>query len=144
MKEKQVRVGAGVFVFNDGEFLMMQRQGAHGAGTWAPPGGKLEYGETFEEVAQREVREETGLKIANVALAGVTNDLFPDGGHYVTLWLTSHYAGGEAKINEPEKCADMRWCTFNDLPSPLFMSFQNLLSTDFVDDIRTQADLSRR
>src|SRR5690349_18066152 len=96
---KQVRVGAGVFVFKAGTFLMMKRQGSHGAGTWAPPGGKMEFGEAFEDTARREVKEETGLDITNVRFAGVTNDLFhEDGKHFITLWLMSDYAGGEEKI----------------------------------------------
>ncbi len=61
--KKNVRVGVGVFVFKGGEFLVLQRQGAHGAGTWSVPGGHLEAQESFEETARREVHEETGVEM---------------------------------------------------------------------------------
>ncbi len=44
------------------EILLGQRKGAHGAGTWATPGGHLEFGESVKACATRELLEETGLK----------------------------------------------------------------------------------
>lgn len=104
-ESKQVRVGVGVFVFKDGAFLMQQRHGAHGAGSWSVPGGHQEFGESFEETARREVMEETGMQIRNVRFGAVTNDYFPEEDkHYVTIWVLSDWASGEAKIVEPDKC----------------------------------------
>ena len=53
--------GVGVLVVRDGKVLMGRRVSSHGRGTWAPPGGKAEPGETDEETARRELVEETGL-----------------------------------------------------------------------------------
>lgn len=61
------QIGVGVFVIKDGKFLMGQRRGSHGEGTWSVPGGHLEFGESPESTALREVFEETSLKIANIA-----------------------------------------------------------------------------
>ncbi len=47
-------VGVGVLVFKDNKILMGRRKGSHGAGTWAPPGGHLEFGETPEDCAHNE------------------------------------------------------------------------------------------
>lgn len=143
MDNKQVRVGVGVFILRAGKFLMMQRRGSHGSGTWAPPGGKMDFGESFEDTAKREVLEETNLRITNVRLAGVTNDLFPeDEKHFITLWLLSDYEGGEAKIMEPEKCTAMEWRTFETLPDPLFSNWKNLLASEFIEDIKAQVNAS--
>ena len=65
------------------------RKGSRGAGTWALPGGHLEFGESFAACGLREVAEETGLKLgANYAfhLVSVQNCQFSDA-HYVTLFL---------------------------------------------------------
>lgn len=128
-----VQVGVGVFVLRDGRFLMGRRRGAHGAGAWSLPGGHLEYGETFETTATREVAEETGLTIRNLRFAAVTNDLFPtEARHYVTIWLLSDLASGEPTVREPDKYVDLRWHTFDDLPTPLFQPWHQLLTSPFL------------
>lgn len=133
----EARVGVGVFVIKDSKFLMAKRMGAHGEGTWSVPGGHLEFGETFEETAEREVEEETGLKIANVAFAAVTNDVFSEENkHYVTIWVTSEWQSGEAAITEPDKCIEQRWVDFDSLPEPLFLPWQQLLDSEFIDNIK--------
>ena len=63
--EKSVKVGLGLYIFNEKhQILLGLRKSAHGNGTWCPPGGHMEYGESFEEGAVREAKEETGLIIA--------------------------------------------------------------------------------
>ncbi len=54
--EQRIRIGVGVMIFKDGKVLAGRRKGAHGEGTWAWPGGHLEYMESFEGCARREVR----------------------------------------------------------------------------------------
>jgi len=118
----QVRVGVGVFVFNNkGEVLVGQRKGSHGAGTWQLPGGHLHFGESFEACAEREVMEETGLSIKEPRCLAVTNDFMPnEGKHYVTIFMGVDLASNgqtgpvsdeeqEPKIMEPDKCACWEW-----------------------------------
>ena len=135
----KVRVGIGVFVFKDGKFLMQQRQGAHGAGSWSVPGGHLEFGESFEDTARREVKEETGLEITNVRFGAVTNDHFADESkHYVTVWMLSDWSSGKEYITEPDKCLKQEWHTFDDLPEPLFLPWKQLLASEFMEKIKQQ------
>jgi 8-oxo-dGTP diphosphatase len=139
MEKPNVRVGIGVFVFKDGKFLIQKRKGSHGEGSWSLPGGHLEFGESFEDTARREVLEEAGIEIKNVRFGAVTNDHFvEENKHYVTIWMLSEWASGEVKNMEPEKCTAQMWSTFNDLPTPLFLVWNQLLESEFIDNIKTQ------
>ncbi len=139
MANHTVGVGVACFVFKNGKFLLLQRHGSHGEGTWAVPGGHLEFGETFEETARREVKEETGLGIINVRFGAVTNDRFTkEDKHYLTVWMLSDWLDGKEVIAEPDKCLRQGWFTFGTLPEPLFVSFTNLLASEFFADIQRQ------
>lgn len=137
MENQKVRVGIGVFVFKNGRFLMLQRKGSHGAGTWSVPGGHLEFGESFEDTAKREVKEETGLDIKNIRFGAVTNDHFKDENkHYVTIWMVSDWEHGKETITEPDKCTAQAWYTFDNLPSALFLPWTQLLKSEFIKEIK--------
>jgi 8-oxo-dGTP diphosphatase len=68
------QVGVGVIIVRDGKILLGLRR-SHGAGTWALPGGHLEWGETVESCARREVKEETGLYLGVVSQGPYANDV---------------------------------------------------------------------
>lgn len=57
------------------------------------PGGHLEYGESFAECAKREVLEETGLEVGEIKFLVATNDVFGEGKHYVTVFVTCVIVG---------------------------------------------------
>lgn len=127
LAEQRVGVGVGVFIVkDDGSFLMLKRKNAHGSGTWAPPGGHIEFGESIEACAIREVKEETGLDISDVKQFATTNDIFEEGKHYITLHVKTAWNGDEPQIMEPEKCSELGWFTKDSLPSPLFKTIENL------------------
>jgi 8-oxo-dGTP diphosphatase len=122
-------VGIGVIVRNEGRVLVLKRKGSHGEGTWAPPGGHLEYGESIEDCARRETLEETGVAIGNVRFFALTNDVMEsEQKHYLTVWVEGDYVSGEAKVAYPEKVAAVAWVAEDALPEPLFDPFHNLVS----------------
>jgi len=127
--EKRPYIGIGVIIIRDGKILLGKRLQAHGAGSWCCPGGHLEYGESFEGCARREVREETGLEIENIRRGTFTNDLFQqEGRHYVTLFMLADCPRGTPRICEPDKCEQWGWFPEKALPRPLFLPLQNLLA----------------
>lgn len=146
MTEQRAHIGIGVFVMKDGKFLMGRRLGAHGADSWSVPGGKLDFGETPEETAVREILEETGLPITNVRFGAYTNDFLPeDGLHFVTLWMLADWQAGEPAVTEPDKFVDMQWVDFTSLPAPLFQPFwEHLFVSPFLDDIKAQLLATQR
>jgi 8-oxo-dGTP diphosphatase len=130
------QVGVAVFVCRDDQFIMGLRRGAHGQGTWSLPGGHLEYAESFERAAAREVFEETSVAIGNVRIAAVTNDLFEGSGrHYVTVWAVADYRGGTPQTREPDKYTDLTWVSAESLPEPLFQPWDKLLSVISVREL---------
>lgn len=134
------RVGVGVFIFKDGKFLMGKRVGAHGSGSWSVPGGWLEYAESFQDAAIREVKEETGLTITNVRFGALTNNIFADEQiHSLTVWMTSDWDSGMPTILEPDKFVEQRWVSFDELPEPLFLPWQELLASEFIEPLRRYA-----
>ncbi|PCK32848.1 nucleotide triphosphate diphosphatase NUDT15 [Pseudoalteromonas piscicida] len=126
--EQVVRVGVGVVIMHQNKILLGERIGAHGAHTWATPGGHLEYGEEIEACAIREVREETGLHVVNVEKLGFTNDYFADEQkHYVTLFVMPTCDNHDAQVKEPNKCKQWQWFSQDELPQPLFLPLVNFL-----------------
>ena len=128
--DRRPGVGVGVFIVKDGKVLFGHRLSKHGYGTWAPPGGKLEFGESWEDCARREVTEETGLEIANIRFLTTTNDVYQDEGvHFVTILVACDWVAGEPEVKEPEKCERWEWVAWDQLPSPLMLVMQHFLET---------------
>ncbi len=127
-KCKRPRVGLAAVVIQEGRILLGKRRGVIGDATWAPPGGYLEYGESVEECASRELLEETGL-IARTLLRGpYTNGLIAPGNqHYVTLFVLISEFAGEVECREPQKCLGWEWFSLDALPTPLITSFDSFL-----------------
>jgi 8-oxo-dGTP diphosphatase len=121
------KVGIGVIVVRDGGLLLRKRIGKLANGTWSFPGGHLESGETPEECAIRETAEETGLTMESARVVALTNDVFPDGGHYVTIWMKADgVSDGEVTL-DPTEASEYGWFPLDALPSPLFPSLVGLL-----------------
>lgn len=120
-----MRVGIGVMVVKDGRVLLGKRKGSHGEGEYAWPGGHMEYMESFEECAKREVQEETGMEIDNVRFLRLLNlkDYAPK--HYVDIGLIADWKGGEPEVMEPDKIEGWDWYEEGDLPEPLFSTISS-------------------
>ncbi|MBV8716890.1 MAG: NUDIX domain-containing protein [Chloroflexi bacterium] len=120
-------VGVGVLVWRDNSVLLGLRRGAHGAGTWSPPGGHLEFGEHPIDCLKREALEEAGIEIKDVEFVGVTNDIFAEEGrHYVTLFYSAQLERGTPRVCEPEKCDAWQWWPWDALPENLFLPLKHL------------------
>lgn len=113
-------VGTSAVVVRDGAVLLGRRRGAHGAGDWSFPGGKVEAGEPAAQAVARELEEETGLSARTIEPITWTDDVFvADGLHYVTLHHLVE-AVGDPVVREPDKVREWTWHRWDDLPGPLF------------------------
>ena len=127
-------LGVGVLILRDGRLLLGRRRGAHGAGTWAPPGGHIDEGENVESTARREVREETGLELGRTVIGPTTEDRFPEGKHFLTTFVIADAPTGTPANLEPEKCEGWEWFRWAELPEPLFLPLQQLRARGFAPD----------
>ena len=123
------RVGIGVMIIKDGKILLGKRKGSHGEGEFAFPGGHLEYMESFEDCARREVKEETNIEIKNVKFLRLSNlkDYAPK--HYVDIGFVAEWESGEPRVMEPEKIDGWSWYDIDNLPTPLFSTIPSYIES---------------
>ena len=89
-----------VIVYPDGEVVLIKRANDPFKGDWAIPGGFVEIGETVEQAAMREAKEETGLDVELTRLVGVYSDPARDPrGHTVSVVFTAVPKGGELRAD---------------------------------------------
>lgn len=98
----------------------------HGENTWTMPGGKIHFGETFEEAAARELTEETSLIGADFTVITLTNDRVPDA-QFVTIGLLCQKFSGDVKIMEPDEIVEWHWFGLNNLPQNLFLPSRKII-----------------
>ncbi|MFQ5970750.1 MAG: NUDIX hydrolase [Alphaproteobacteria bacterium] len=92
-------VGVGVVVLKDDAVLLIRRGKPPRLGEWSLPGGAQRLGETVEEAALREVREETGISLALMGLIDVVDSISHDDEgrvryHYTLVDLAARWTGG--------------------------------------------------
>lgn len=130
MEEKQrPKVGVGVMILKEGKVLLGRRNDdakkassdLHGEGTWTMPGGKLDFKETVNDGAVREVLEETGIKMdkEKMQVISVADEIVPDN-HYVTIGFLCEDFEGEPKVMEPEEIVEWKWYDIINLPERVF------------------------
>jgi 8-oxo-dGTP diphosphatase len=126
-QKNRPRVGLGIIITNEeGKILIGKRKGVH-APYYSIPGGNLELGETFEEGAVREIKEETDLDIQEPKVVSVTNNLETfrkEELHYISIILHVTEYSGDLKIMKPEKCEEWLWVDPTELPMPHFDASQ--------------------
>ena len=91
-------------IVRDGKILVVRRARPPANGLYTLPGGVVEIGETLTEAVAREIREETGLRIEPIALAGFRETIARDAServerHFVILCFAAHWQSGEPVLN---------------------------------------------
>ena len=124
--------GSSIVVINDKNQMLLQRRGDNGK--WGLPGGCQELGETFEEVAIRELKEETNLdaKIEDLTLISVVSGYgrkrsYPNGDivfNNTVLYMITKFTG-ELKWDEESK--EMKWFDLDKIPQQEYLHDDDLI-----------------
>jgi 8-oxo-dGTP diphosphatase len=115
-----VVVAAAVLVEQSRVLLTQRKAGAHLAGAWEFPGGKVEPGEDPREALRRELREELGVEANAGEIVDVTFHRYEDAGKAVLLlFFEATRAAGSPEPRALEVAA-FRWATAPDLDPAQF------------------------
>jgi ADP-ribose pyrophosphatase len=118
IRKHHPKPAVGAVVFHREKVLLVKRTNPPQKDLWAIPGGSVRLGETLQQAAEREIREETGLTVK----AGEPIHTFdiidrsPDGTilfHYVIVDLRADYISG--KIKASDDAADAAWFSPEDI-----------------------------
>jgi 8-oxo-dGTP diphosphatase len=105
-------------VWRAGRFVVVRRARPPAQGLFTLPGGGVEAGETLKQAVERELREETGLIIEPIELAGHREVIMRDAEglvarHFVILAFAALWRDGELTLNE--ELAEARWIDAGEL-----------------------------
>lgn len=104
-----------VLPIKDGKVLLGKRAIEPYKGEYDLIGGFMEVGESVEEAAKREVKEETGLDIELVELLGTYSDQYGKAGDYtINIQFIAKIVGGKMKAQED--VASLHWLPIDKLP----------------------------
>ncbi|RLQ92296.1 NUDIX hydrolase [Falsibacillus albus] len=126
--------GSVVIILNDQDELLLQHRND---GSWGLVGGLMELGESMEETARREVKEESGLEIGKMTLIDVISgpDYYlklenGDELYSVTAVYASKEVSGEIEIDQSES-RNMKYFKADQLPDNMIDEYRHCLDSYF-------------
>jgi 8-oxo-dGTP diphosphatase len=118
--EKQPQVAVGALVIKDEKILLVKRGKPPSQGLWALPGGRVNWGETLAQAAEREVLEETGIAIKASHIIYTFDSITRDENgivlfHYVIIDFLAHPTRPVTHPIPADDAEDARWLTLAQL-----------------------------
>jgi 8-oxo-dGTP diphosphatase len=115
----------GVVRDRDGNVLLLRHRFWQERRQWGLPSGGAKRGETFEQAAAREVREETGLEVSVGELVQLRSGFRLR----IEIAYAARYAGGGTMRLNPMEILEARWCAPGDFPEGLLESHRLLIES---------------
>ncbi|MFE7298055.1 NUDIX hydrolase [Streptomyces sp. NPDC057579] len=104
---------AAAIIVHEGRVLMVRRRISEGKLSWQFPAGEVEPGETREDAAVRETKEETGLNVSAVKLLG--ERVHPATGRRMS-YTACEVLSGTAHVADTEELAELAWVAHGQIP----------------------------
>lgn len=116
MDHKQPIAGIGAIVIHDNQVLLVKRANPPKQGLWCIPGGKIRFGETLQQAAEREIKEETGISIKAGDPYYVFDLIETEKFHYIIIDLLAEYISGVP--NAGDDAMDAKWFALANIDNP--------------------------
>lgn len=107
----KVEVVAGVVIKKDGKYLLLQEKQPKAYGLWNFPAGKVDVGESIEQAAIREAKEESGYDVELIKEIDIFQAKSTDA---VKHAFEAKIIGGDLNFPEDE-ILDIRWFSFDEI-----------------------------
>jgi|GEM_PF-123921 len=124
-------VGVAVIVIQGAGLLLVRRR----CGRWCIPCGYVEWNETVEDAARRELLEETGLSVELERVYSVQSNFHDPRQHTVGVWYLGHSVSGNVRAGDDAR--DAQWWPMNQLPVLAFPTDEVV-----VEQLRSDPSLS--
>ncbi len=121
-------VGVGVIFIRDGSIFLAKRAGSHGDSTWGSAGGHLEFGESLEDCARREAKEELGVDVGEMTFLCLSN-VVDYGVHYVDIEFLGDIGDQTPSVIEENTVTEIGWFPLDDLPETLFTPVRSAVAS---------------
>lgn len=115
-----VLVAAGIVIEDDRVLLSRRKKGAHLAGMWEFPGGKVEDGEDPRAALVRELDEELGIAVTVGEIVDVTFHSYADAHKAVLLLFFEAARTPDSGEPVPRDVAEVKWARAADLDPSTF------------------------
>lgn len=114
-----IGVSAGAIIVNeDGKYFLAKRAGGarDDIGKWEFPGGSINFYETREEAARRNILDKHDLEITVERMLGAYDVIDKaNKDHWISATYICKPTAGRPKIVNPEKCSDIGWFSLDEL-----------------------------
>lgn len=122
-EQSQPKLAVDIIIEYEGKVILIKRK--HPPYGWALPGGFVEYGETVENTAIREAKEETGLDLADLKQFHVYSSPDRDArGHTISIVFT---AKGKGKPIAADDADDIKLFSLQNLPLKIAFDHREIL-----------------
>ena len=114
----------GGIIEKNGKVLLVQEKQKKCYGKWNIPAGHLDYNESIEEGAIREIKEETGCDVKLTGVANISNRIL-ENDLFVGIIFTTKLLKEDIKI-DPEEILDVKWFDIEDILNNLDDELRNI------------------
>jgi NADH pyrophosphatase NudC (nudix superfamily) len=116
-------IAAAAVIKKDGKYLLVQEKAKHCYGLWNWPAGRVDVGETIEEGAVREAKEESGFDVKLIRKLDIFQNDVNDSARHA---FEAEIIGGELYV-DTEELLDVKWFTLDEI-----LAIKNKLRSDWV------------